>query len=468
MNYWNWKKQAMSIIPRKSKFRFPGTDKVKQKLVKEKGRKSNYKQYNLIEEKFQKIERLLDKEKITSFLEVSLRAQSCPMPLNIDVWDGMKCPFGCRYCYADYFKASLYSSFFDKVHEMGLRHCDPDYYKKELDKLMKYRNSGAEFLDPLKNAIGIGVPLRFGIRFEDFLMVEKRKHISLELLKYLSEQNYPIMINTKSDIFEDEEYLKVLSDNKGKTAIHVTLISADEKILKRLEPGAPSLQRRLNAMKALIDNGIRVVARIEPYMVGINDLEPLMYEYMKLIKKAGVRHITFDGYSYSAGSIGIKNNFEQTGYDFDRMYLLSCDSQWFGSFMLGKFMKEFRKKGFKCSTFDFGNVPNNDNAICCEVGDWFENFSWGCGVGALRFISGRKGKETRWKDFEKFVFKKGGFLSEEIKREVKQIWNLDGNPAWFLDWAYGLEAIGIDKDGIVWKFDKNAYDFRKNLMENTI
>jgi hypothetical protein len=63
----------------------------KQSAVKEKGRKGNYKQFNLTESKWEIQERLLNTEEINSFLEISIRAQACPMPLNIDVWDGLLC-----------------------------------------------------------------------------------------------------------------------------------------------------------------------------------------------------------------------------------------------------------------------------------------------------------------------------------------------------------------------------------------
>ena len=48
-------------------------------------------------------------------------------------------------------------------------------------------------------------------------------------------------------------------------------------------------------------------------------------EYISELKKAGIKHMTFDTYSYSAASKGIVDNFVELGYDFERFYTLGCD-----------------------------------------------------------------------------------------------------------------------------------------------
>ncbi|MCK9281514.1 MAG: hypothetical protein M0P71_12890 [Melioribacteraceae bacterium] len=463
MNYWDYRKELKKLLPRVSKFYKPS----EKNKMKEKGRKKNYQQFHLQDKEFKKIERLLDTSEIKSFLEVSLRAQSCPMPLNIDVWDGLHCPFQCRYCYADYFKYSLYTSFFDNPNQIKFRHCNVESYKKELDRVMKYRGKKEVLTDKVLNAVRMEIPMRLGIRFEDFAPIEKKEGISLQLLKYLSEYSYPVMINTKSDLVGEDIYLKALSSNKARSAVHITLISSDNELLKRIEPGAPSFDRRWKALKNITGAGIRAIARIEPFMIFINDEKDKVDHYIGKMKEAGVKHITWDTYSYSANSSSIDSSFSQADIDFRRMFSLSSEAQAISSFMLGKMMEYFEEKGIHCSTFDAGNVPVNADDICCSVGDWFQGgFNYGCGTSAIRFIVSRKGKPTTWGDFEKWVTKKGGFLSEDIKADVKQLWNLRGDAAWFLNWAQGIEAYGNDQDGIVWTYRET--DFRKELVEGIL
>lgn len=467
MTYWELRKIVARLIPRMTQLKstFRKTDQ-----VREKGRKRNYSQYNLVHSEWRKQERLLNTEEINSFLEISVRAAACPMPFNMDIWDGLICPFACVYCYANAFRASLYTAFFDNSKTMGFRHCNPDYYKAEMDKMGKFRAMSFEDkknLSGINKAFALDIPVRMGIRFEDFLKKEAREGVSLAMLEYLRDIEYPVMINSKAFLPAQPGYLEALADNKAGTAIHITLISSNDEVLKNLEPGAPTYAERIQAMKDLVDAGVRVVARIEPYLFLLTDDPDEVAKYIDDVWNTGVRNITFDTYSYTALNQGIRQSFINVGYDFDRLFLAGCDSQPLGSLLLGKFMELFREKGFSCSTFDIGNVPSNDQSICCEVGDWFKGgFSYGCTVMAARYVKERKGKHTTWTDYVAWVDKHGGFLTEDLKREVKELWNLGGNVAYSQRWAAGLTPCGMDEDGVIWTYRET--DYRIDLLNQMI
>jgi len=354
---------------------------------------------------------------------------------------------------------------------MGFRHCNPTYYKQEIDKMLKYRVLPFEDkknLTGINKAFALDIPVRMGIRFEDFLKKEGREKVSLEMLQYLAQIEYPVMINSKAFLPSREDYLKALSDNKAGTAIHITLISSNDEVLKNLEPGAPTYAERLQAMRELVSAGVRVVARIEPYLFLLTDEPEYVNKYMEDVWDTGVRNITFDTYSYTAQNQGIRQSFINVGYDYDRLFLAGCDSQPLGSLLLGKFMDLFRERGFSCSTFDLGNVPSNDQAVCCEVGDWFKGgFSYGCTVMAARYVKEREGKHTTWKDYVAWVDKKGGFLTEDLKQEVKRLWNLEGNVAYSHRWAVGLTPVGQDEDGNIWTYVSGT-DYREELLKTMI
>jgi DNA repair photolyase len=468
MDYWELRKQIIKIIPRMTQLSYLSC---KRDAVREKGRKKNYSQFNLSLNEWRKQERLLNTEEINSFLEISIRASACPMPFNMDIWDGLICPYACIYCYANAFRASLYTAFFDNSKSMGLRHCNPDYYKQEMDKMLKYRTLSQNEkmkLSGINKAFSLDIPVRMGIRFEDFLRNEEKKGISLTMLKYLADVEYPVMINTKSNIVGNENYINALAGNKAKTAVHLTVITSNDEINKVLEPGAPSYEKRLQAIKNMTSAGIRVVARIEPYLFLINDNQNEVEQYIYDMKGAGVKNITFDTYSYTALNPGIRQSFINAGFDFDRIFLAGCDSQPFGSLLLAKFMNLFREAGFSCSTFDMGNVPDNDQSICCEVGDWFKGgFNYGCTVMAARFVKNRKGKKVTWDNFERYVNRNGGFLTDELKLEVKKLWNLEGNVAYSHRWAKGLKPAGRDENGLIWIYEDKT-DYREQLIKNML
>lgn len=464
MNYWELRNIIKSIIPRQQKLII---SKQLTSFVEEKGRKSNYQQFNLQTKSWQKKSRLLKVEEIKKFLYVSRRAHACPMPLNMDVWNGLHCPHCCMYCYADYFRSSLYSSFFDNYKTLKLRHCNSKFYMKEMDKLFLLRGEINKAEGEVEKAIAMNIPIRFGIQFDNFHEQEYKQKISLGMLKYLANNEYPTMINTKSYVIGLPEYVKALADNPAGTAVHITLISSDEELLKKMEPGAPTFKKRIETIKQLTDAGIRVVARIEPYMIFINDKKDAVYEYIDKIIEAGVKNLTFDTYSYSAKGKGIRNNFDQIGYDFKKMFLLTSDSQPIGSLLLGKFMELFRKKGLSVSTFDCGNIPTNSQSICCEVGDIFTGFNHGSMVMAVRLIKNRK-KPTHWKHFESYVNKNGGFLSDSLRIDIKKLWNCEGNIAFSIGWGVKIRPLGRDDDGIIWEYKKESIDYREKILEGLI
>jgi len=467
MNYWDYRNLVKDIIPRKNIL----TDLIKSNsIVKEKGRKVNYKQFDLKTGEMNRLERLLNLEEINSFIEVSLRAAYCPMPLNADVWDGLKCPFRCRYCFADAFRSSLYTSFFDNGKTMGLRSCKPDFFKRELDKMFELRGKIEEKGNEVQRAFRVGTPIRLGIRFEDFTKRELRDKISLEFLRYLKQNEYPIMINTKSNILSYDEYLEALSENPAKSAVHMTMLSNDEDLNKKLEPGAPPFSERIKACKELSDKGVRVVARIEPFMVFVNDEKEWVDSYVDEIISAGIKYITFDTYSYSSCQPGIREGIERQGIDFERMYLLMSESQWMGSLLLGKFMEYLQGKGLKCSTFDFGNIILNDEDICCNLDGYFKGgYNYGNLLTAAVYIKRHKNQIISFSDFENYVQKKGIWFSESLRKMVFLGWNLKGNEGYNFQWIPGFEACGVDEDGsICWKYNPNIKDFRQDNFTNLL
>jgi DNA repair photolyase len=381
------------------------------------------------------------------------------------------CPFNCIYCFANNFRASLYTAFFDNGKTMGLRHCNPTFYKQEIDKMLKYRVMSADEklgLSGINKAFALSMPLRMGIRYEDFLRAEARLGVSLTMLEYMRDISYPVMINTKSDLVGTDPYVRALADNPAHAAVHVTVISSNETILKRLEPGAPTYAQRLGAIKNLVAAGVRVVARIEPYLYLLTDTPDDVHKYMEDMWSAGVRNITFDTYSYTAGNTGLRQNFINAGYDYDRMYMAGCDSQPFGSMLLGSFMAMFRQRGFSCSTFDMGNNPTNNQSVCCEVEDWFDGgWNYGCTVMAARYITKLAGQHVTWHKFEAYVMRHGGWLTEDLRLEVKHLWNLEGNVAYSQRWAVGLTPVGRDEDGLIWSYVKGD-DYREQLIRETL
>ena len=58
----------------------------------------------------------------------------------------------------------------------------------------------------------------------------------------------------------------------------------------------------------------------------------------------------------------------------------------------------------------------------------------------------------------------GGFLSDSLESDVHHLWNCEGNDAYSHAWAAGIEAVGWDEDGMIWRHNPKV-DHRKELLD---
>ncbi len=105
-------------------------------------------------------------------------------------------------------------------------------------------------------------------------------------LELFTNYDLRILIVTKSDIvLRDIDLLKEL-----KSAVTMTITTLEEEKSQKLEPGAPSPERRLEAVSRLEDEGIPTGIRLDPIFPKLteNEIETIV----KKASKAGAQHIT--------------------------------------------------------------------------------------------------------------------------------------------------------------------------------
>ena len=99
--------------------------------------------------------------------------------------------------------------------------------------------------------------------------LEKRYMLTKRCLDILVENGWPFTVLTKSPlVLRDIEALKRLND----TEVGFTITTADEKIRKIFEPGAPPSSKRIKALANLHSKGIRTFAMIAPILPGAEGL----------------------------------------------------------------------------------------------------------------------------------------------------------------------------------------------------
>lgn len=417
--------------------------------------------FDLLEQKWTEQKRELPSD-YGSMLEVSCRATECPMPLNMDVYSGGLC-FQCIYCFAKLFEQSLYAAFYDNWELENVRASSNDFVKKELDKIIGGKGTG-----DVKRAIERRIPIRLGIRTEDFIPMEKHKKVALTALKTIADHDYPMMINTKSILVAQGDWFKQISKMSENIGIQITITHCDDKIAKLIEMAAPSSSERWKAIKTLNEVGIKAMPRIEPAMAYVNLTEAHIKQYAEKCVENGVKHVTTDTYSYFANNAGIRDNFYIQRIDYDRMFNASSEYQIVGSLFLEKLIFALQDAGVGCSTFNFHSIPFNSDDVCCGVGTHFKDAGFNTFnlLSLAREIVKSKGT-VGWSDI---LEKKADCLNKEIFMNINAIWNKLVYSPWAMDWCGGVRAVGYDDKGIVYNYKeerlKRDYERMKEVYGN--
>ncbi len=103
---------------------------------------------------------------------------------------------------------------------------------------------------------------------------EERLGITRAVLEELVDQNRRILIVTKSrTILRD---IDLLQRHRNYGRVQISICSTDNVALKRLDPGAPSVDERFATLRTLAAAGIEVGLNALPLVPGVSDVEDLL------------------------------------------------------------------------------------------------------------------------------------------------------------------------------------------------
>jgi len=99
--------------------------------------------------------------------------------------------------------------------------------------------------------------------------LESKYELTRKCLEILVEYGRPITVQTKSPlVLRDLDLLR----RGAEIEVGLSVTTADESIRKLFEPGAPSIERRIEALEELHLAGIRTFAMIAPMLPGADEL----------------------------------------------------------------------------------------------------------------------------------------------------------------------------------------------------
>lgn len=175
----------------------------------------------------------------------------CHYSFELDTY-GRGCIHNCHYCYA---KEQLFA------HKYWNQ---PVPFPVNLAEIRKIFYLVFETGRPSKwrSIMEKRVPLRIGSMSDSFMWIDKKYGITQELLRILNFYKYPHIIFTRSDLIGEDDYVSLL--NPKLCSVQFSISGNNEHLTRLVEPGAPTVARRLAAMSRLSSAGIWTAARINP------------------------------------------------------------------------------------------------------------------------------------------------------------------------------------------------------------
>jgi len=245
-----------------------------------------------------------EQKDIRYFATVARNVLNPPETTQMGFWSinpYIGCAFGCAYCYARYAhrwvvdrhasanpdRADLQDARDGMIpwlafeRRIFVKTNAPDVLRRTL------RHGSDRHLALLKNETIV-----IGTATDPFQPAERRFRITRGLLEVLAEHpGLSVSIITKSPLItRDIDLLKRISRH-SKLTIHLSLISTDRDLARRIEPRAPTPEARLRALGRLSEAGIEVGINVMPVLPAITDGRDQLEHLVKSVAERGAAYL---------------------------------------------------------------------------------------------------------------------------------------------------------------------------------
>lgn len=194
------------------------------------------------------------------------------MDYSVNPYHG--CLHGCLYCFAMDFTPEH-----DAVEEWGYK----VYARIDIAERLRHEIAGIR-----RGTVGISTIT------DPYQSIEGRYKLTRQCLNILLESGFYVTIQTKSPLVLRD--MDILRKYAGSADVGITVTTVRASTAAILEPGSPSPQARLSAVRRLSQAGIRTWVYIGPIIRGLNDSAEEMESIVRECSETKSRLI-FDRYS---------------------------------------------------------------------------------------------------------------------------------------------------------------------------
>ncbi len=230
---------------------------------------------------------------------IEIKTERAISPTGVEIADYVLnpyrgCGFGCIYCYAQK----------NKIFQKNRRRWG-SFVEVKVNFFEKFISEIDRISPESKFVIGTVT--------DPFQPVEERYCITQNLLRFFVNKNFRITILTRSILIKNTLlYLKQIKNVK----VYFTVNS--ENVRKYFEPGSFSLLSRLDCIKALQHNNIRVVLYISPYFPFITDVDEIVS--IMLSEKIANLPVYIENYNLKMGNYELIKKFKILSEEFIKLH----------------------------------------------------------------------------------------------------------------------------------------------------
>ena len=202
----------------------------------------------------------------------SAEIADCSMPMTFDTYSN--CSFGCMYCFSQFQRAI--GSGKENYLAKEVRHVNAEKIKRMFSDPDRYAGQFAEYIKQRR-------VMQWGGLSDQFDGYERKMGVTLDLLRFFKEIDYPLCFSTKSTWWtQDERYMELVRGQKNWN-FKFSIITLDESKARIIERGVPSPVERLRAIECIANAGAGgATLRLRPFIIGVSTPT-----YLDLIRQAG-------------------------------------------------------------------------------------------------------------------------------------------------------------------------------------
>ncbi len=125
---------------------------------------------------------------------------------------------------------------------------------------------------------------------DPYMPLEKQRNLTRQALQVIADFRFPVHVMTKSNlVLRDLDILRTISQVYA--AVSLTITTADDALSKKIEPGAPRVSDRFNAIQILVDHGILTGVILMPVLPFLEDNVENIRQIVTQAHQAGAAYI---------------------------------------------------------------------------------------------------------------------------------------------------------------------------------